>query len=439
MSNELPAAGWYPNPDGTGGLRWWSGVGWSEYIRSGPAQPLTPVEAAPADHPAQSSAWTTDQQATTWPTQAHDEAITQSLPAPTNAWQPGPTQADPVAPLGGYGAYSPPPPKPLTGSGMRPVSALFSDIGRITKRAWWPILAISAIIWTLMSALLAVASVTLVDVTALRRGFDFLGTAINDSPDGNLSDAQLDQLSTDFGDAFGRIPIGAWVLIGVVFGVLMLLASTVQIGAVNRLAMDATTANQISWGGAWKSGFTAGFRLFGYYVLIMVLSTIAIIAVTIVIVLAAQLAPALAVALGVLALLGGIAVAVLLTGRLMPTLAQAVVGGRALSWSWRATKGKFWAVLGRYILWSLVASVLINVVLTVVSLPVSLVVLGQGTTDDPFSQLGLALTLNLLLLPVSMATAAITIIGIVPIWRDLTDHPVYRSIDHGVPVPAPTD
>ncbi len=35
-----------------------------------------------------------------------------------------------------------------------------------------------------------------------------------------------------------------------------------------------------------------------------------------------------------------------------------------------------------------------------------------------------------------MALAAITVIGIVPIWRDLTDHPTYRSIDdNGVPIP----
>ena len=43
MSTELPQAGWYPNPDGTGGLRWWSGVGWTEYTREGVA-PQPPAE-----------------------------------------------------------------------------------------------------------------------------------------------------------------------------------------------------------------------------------------------------------------------------------------------------------------------------------------------------------------------------------------------------------
>lgn len=103
-------------------------------------------------------------------------------------------------------------------------------------------------------------------------------------------------------------------------------------------------------------------------------------------------------------------------------------------------EGKFWAVLGRYLLWSLAASVVINVISTVVSIPVGALFLGTASAaTDPAGQLGLALTLNLLLLPFTMALAAVTMIGIVPIWRDLTDHPVYRSIDeNGVPVSTST-
>jgi hypothetical protein len=315
---------------------------------------------------------------------------------------------------------------------------MFSDIGRIVRRAWWPILAISVIIWTAMTALMAILGVALVDLPAFRRGLDFLGTTLDSTPDGNLSQAQIDQLQADFGQAFSRLPVAGWVLIGVILSVLLLLASTVQIGAVNRLAMDATTSNPVSWGPAWRSGFTAGLRLFGYYVLITVLAGVALVLVVGAIALAAQLSPALAVALGLLAFIGSIALSVWLTGRLIPTLAQVVVAGGALRWSWRATKGKYWAVLGRYLLWSLAASVIINVVLTVISIPVSLLFLGSSTSADPFSQLGLALSLNLILLPLSMATAAITIVGIVPIWRDLTDHPVYRSIDdEGLPITQP--
>ncbi len=321
---------------------------------------------------------------------------------------------------------------------MRPLGSMFSDIGRITRRAWWPILGISVAIWALVTAALAIVTVALLDIPAFRRALDGLGTALDTNPDGSLTQEQLDQLSTDFGAAFSRVPAAGWIILGIVFGVLMLLTTTVQIGAVNRLAMDASSGNPVSWGAAWKSGFTAGFRLFGYYLLIMLLATLAVLAVTVVIVLAAQIAPALAVALGLLAFLGSIVVAVWFTGRLVPALAQAVVSGHALRWSWRATKGKFFAVLGRYLLWSLAASVIVNVVVTVVSVPVSLIFLGQAASGDQLSQMGLALTLNLVLLPLSMALAAVTIVGIVPIWRDLSDHPLYRSIDdQGNPIPAP--
>ena len=82
---------------------------------------------------------------------------------------------------------------------------------------------------------------------------------------------------------------------------------------------------------------------------------------------------------------------------------------------------------------------IVNVVLTVVSIPVSALFLGQGVESaDPVASLIPALTLNLVLLPLTMAAGAVTVIGIVPIWRDLTDHPVYRGIDDtGQPVAAP--
>ena len=454
MSNDAPSAGWYPNPDGTGGLRWWSGVGWTQYTRSAPATAVdtgaaNEPPALPQQQPAADVQAGTEQPGTSetqaWPEQ-QPATDTQALPTPTDSWQapgaswqaPGYPAQGPTPPLGGYAPYSPPPAAPLTPSGMRPLGSMFSDIGRITRRAWWPILGISVAIWALVTAALAIATVTLIDIPAFRRALDGLGAALDANPDGSLSQEQLDRLSADFGDAFSRLPVAGWIMLGAVFGVLMLLTTSIQIGAVNRLAMDASAGSAVTWGGAWRSGFTAGFRLFGYYLLIMLLVTIAVLAVTVLIALAAQIAPALAVALGLLAFLGSIVVAVWLTGRLVPALAQAVVSGRALRWSWRATRGKFFAVLGRYLLWSLAASVIINVVVTVVSVPVSLVFLGQATSGDQVSQMGLALTLNLVLLPLSMALTAVTIVGIVPIWRDLSDHRVYRSIDdQGNPIPAP--
>src|SRR6185437_13126862 len=31
MSSTFTPAGWYPNPDGTGGLRYWNGTRWTEH------------------------------------------------------------------------------------------------------------------------------------------------------------------------------------------------------------------------------------------------------------------------------------------------------------------------------------------------------------------------------------------------------------------------
>jgi hypothetical protein len=174
---------------------------------------------------------------------------------------------------------------------MRPLAAMFGDIGRITRRAWFPILAISAIIWGAVTAVLAVVTIGLIDVGALRRGLDAIGSALEANPEGDFSTAQGDEITSAFSQAFNSLPPAGWAILGLVAGVLLLLASTVQIGAVNRLAMDAATGGPVSWGVAWRSGFGAGLRLFGYYVLIMLFVTAAVVVVTVIIGLAAQVAP----------------------------------------------------------------------------------------------------------------------------------------------------
>jgi hypothetical protein len=438
MSDEAPPAGWYPNPDGTGGLRWWSGVGWTEYTRSAPAQ-------APEDEvrpgAAGETAGTSRLDGTAQPTGTSQWDAT-GEPGP-GGWTPAPAPeqqpAQPPGTYGPYGRYAPPPPAALTPSGMRPLAAMFSDISRITRRAWWPILAVSLGIWAAVAAILGVLTALVIDIPALRVGLDNLQSVLESSPDGTLTDAQLEALGGDFGAVFDRLPAAGWVLAGLFAGVLFLLAGTVHVAAVSRLAMDASTGQEISWGAAMHSGVTAGFRLFGYYLLMMVAATAVVTAAIVAAAVAALLTPALGVAVGILAFFALLAATVWLTGRLIPTVAQAVVAPRALAWSWRATKGKVWAVLGRYILWSIAASVIVNVVLTVVSIPVSAVFLGQGAESaEPLASLVPALTLNLVLLPLSMAAGAVTVVGIVPIWRDLTDHPVYRGIDeNGLPMPAP--
>lgn len=43
MAEEYKRAGWYPDPDGTPGERWWNGSGWSETQRGGAVAPSAPV------------------------------------------------------------------------------------------------------------------------------------------------------------------------------------------------------------------------------------------------------------------------------------------------------------------------------------------------------------------------------------------------------------
>ena len=85
MTNDAPQAGWYPNPDGSGGLRWWSGVGWTEYTRPNPAGQETTVL---GDEPSEQPTTRLEE-----PTQVQSE-----VPA-TAAWpQPGGTWGDPATP-----------------------------------------------------------------------------------------------------------------------------------------------------------------------------------------------------------------------------------------------------------------------------------------------------------------------------------------------------
>ena len=44
-----PGPGWYPDPTGSGGLRWWDGVRWTEHASAGPS-PYAPARRRPLPH-----------------------------------------------------------------------------------------------------------------------------------------------------------------------------------------------------------------------------------------------------------------------------------------------------------------------------------------------------------------------------------------------------
>ena len=391
-----PAAGWYADPAGTPGLRYWDGVSWTDHTSQ--------LQASPEPQHAAGTTWSQPG----W-----------GAPAPADG--------------SGFGAYAAAS-APLAPSGMRRVEALFSDVGRIIKRGWWPITAASLLVWAAWLLVTAVTTAVLID---LPRFADALGFALKSSEQ-YPSDQVPVEVQNEIADRFGaalRIdsPV-AWVIAAVLILLTGIWASCWQIGAVNRVAMDAASGREATAGNALRAGFTGGSRIFGYALLLVVAVLAAVLVLGGGAVLLFSVAPPLAVLVGLFGALALFVGAVFLFTRLLPLTAQAVVAPGALSWSWRKTSGKFWAVLGRWMLWSLVAYVAIQIISSALLLPMGLIAAATASADP--TTLGWVLSLTFLIsIPLSLVLNAASLLGVVPIWRDLTQDPLYRSIDDdGVPI-----
>ena len=340
----------------------------------------------------------------------------------------------------GYGSYAPQT-AALTGSGMRPLAKMFDDVGHIITRAWWPIVAISVILWFAWLALATVIVLTLVDIPRFSSAMSMVFDASQEYPGGTWPREVQNQIQDSFSQVLRTESPWAFVLAGIVLILVSVLVACVQIAAVNRLGMDAAAGQPVAWRPAWRSGFVGGRRLFGYAIVLAALGTVAIAALTgVAVAITAASAAALAwlaALIVTVAALAWVVVAVWLTGRLIPITAQVDVAPGALRWTWNATRGKFWAVLGRYLLWSIVASIVGQIVLTIVLLPFSLLTAVASANPTP-GMFGWLIGFYAVSLPLTMAVSALTYVGVVPIWRDLTDDPTYRSIDEsGHLVPAP--
>jgi uncharacterized protein YxjI len=53
MASPTPPPGWYPDPAGGPGTRWWDGQGWTEHVQQPPAPPRYPQQHPGPQHPAQ--------------------------------------------------------------------------------------------------------------------------------------------------------------------------------------------------------------------------------------------------------------------------------------------------------------------------------------------------------------------------------------------------
>lgn len=392
-----PVAGWYDDPGGSAQLRYWDGSAWTEHTTTidRPSVPQQPQWGDPGQ-------WT---------------------------GQPGSGGAPPP-----YGTYTPTS-GPLAPSGMRRVEALFADIGRIVKRGWWPITAVSLIIWAVWTALVVVVIGVLIDIPRLFDAIDFLVQTSEDTSNRTLSPQTQQEIEQNFLDALRVDSPVVWIVLGLLLFLLTMFASCAQVAGVNRVAMDTASGSQASLAAAFQSARVGGLRILGYGLLLSagVLAVLAVLVGVIVLIgsVVAPLAVVLAMAPTVALMVGG----VWIFTRLLPFTAQAVVSGGALMWSWRATEGKFWAVLGRWLLWSIVAYLAVQVISAVLFFPVSIVLGAASSTQDAAAIGWVFLLVSAVAVPISLVLNSASLLGVVPIWRDLTEQPEYRSIDeHGQPV-----
>ena len=362
--------GWYPDPADAGRSRYWDGSSWTSHVSTG------------------------------W------------------GAAPGP-QED-------FGKYAPTT-EELTGSGMRRVPQLFDDVGRILKRAWWPIVAVSSVIWAVWLVVALLVTAVVIDVGRAATAVTLMVDTAQRFPEGRWPVAAQRAVEEAFTGVL-RLPSVGWLTAAAVtLAVLALLASCIQIAAVTRFGADAAAGLTVSWRSGWQAGGRGGLRLLGYGLALAAVVVAAVAVLTAATVAAAAVHAALAVVVALIGFATLVMAGVWLTGRLVPVLVQVDMGCGALAWTWRSTRGRFWAVLGRYVLWSIVASVVAQTVLALLLLPVSLVTFSAASAPDAGS-VTTSLVLYLVGLPLSFVVAALTYIGVVPIWRDLTEDPRYRSI-----------
>ncbi len=366
MSDSPPPAGWYPDPGSPGGQRYWDGASWTPHAYPAVSDP-------------------------------HD-----------------------------FGRYTPQA-GVLTDCGMRRLPQLFDDVGRILRRGWWPITGISLAIWFLWLALAALLIALTVDLPSLVRAVTLALDLTQQYPDGRWPAGA----ARTVGAAFSGVPRFdspmPYVAAALVVSGTGLAATCVQVAAVNRVALDAAAGQPVTWSAGWRSGATGGARLIGYSLLLLLVTVVALAAATAAVVGLTMVVPALGVLLAVILVVAWVVAIFWLLGRLVPIVVQVDVASGALRWTWAATRRTFWGVLGRYLLWSLVAYVVGQAVLTVALLPLSLITTAAALQPGTGTLL-VGLGVSVLSLPLSMVVAALTYIGVVPIWRDLTDDPRYRAI-----------
>jgi uncharacterized RDD family membrane protein YckC len=196
-----PVAGWYPDPAGSGGRRYWNGSAWTDHVASPPGvEPAPEVEpATPADD-------------------ARDAPVTPTPPAPAPVPSAPPPLAPPYqqvpysGPAGPGPAWGTPAPPPMVPVGVAILAKLGPD-GQVLS-GWWRRFFgyfIDGLLISIVTFLFifVVASVTggfdrLVDLSAWQDWID----KVEANPNYQPTNAEMQQLLA------GVLPLIGWITLG---------------------------------------------------------------------------------------------------------------------------------------------------------------------------------------------------------------------------------
>ncbi|MBI3225556.1 MAG: DUF4352 domain-containing protein [Mycolicibacterium cosmeticum] len=73
MTTPPTPAGWYPDPDGTGGQRYWDGAAWTEHQAPPAAPPAAPAPDEPRSWPSELPPWPSDMEMPSWEKAASEQ------------------------------------------------------------------------------------------------------------------------------------------------------------------------------------------------------------------------------------------------------------------------------------------------------------------------------------------------------------------------------
>jgi len=383
-----PNPGWYPDPQHPTALRYWDGARWTEHVAPQPPQ----------------------------------------APPPAN-W--------PEYPPGGYPAAET---SVLAPSGLRRITELFSDIARILRVAWAQLILVTLLLWTLPVLVVMLVAVALIDIPKWSEAFGDLFDAIEEYS-GDIPVGVGEQLGDQFEAAAESTSPGLWIAFAIVAGLGLLFVIVVHAAAVYRIGADAASGRSLTLGQSLSAAIPGGLRLLGYGVLLALAGTaVFAVFVAILIGIGALWVPG-AVLLGVVGFFAFIVAAFWIMGRVSPAMVEASLpgGGGALSWSWGATQGRSWPVVGRLLLWSLAVSLVQSIIAGVIWLVMAAVgSVAIATGGGVIAGIGFVVV-GLVMMVVNALIYALTYVGGVPIWRDLTPREDYRAIDDSgnlVPIPV---